>query len=128
MPRAKIIFRELIQDSQEYGSDDEYMVSRVFFDLEFDGETHRGLYANVKQPVGSSFEASPLEVSGPMNYKGPFNMQCFQEAAERYYRGLVGSQGRAIRISGATTLRMWNNRYSQDASFECECDKAGGSW
>src|ERR1019366_798822 len=117
MPHAKIIFRKLIQDSQEYGSDDEYMVSRVFFDLEFDGETKRGLSANVKQPVGSSFETSPLEVSGPVNHKGPFNMQCFQQAAERYYRGLVGSQGHMIRISGATNIRMRNNRYQQNAVF-----------
>ena len=54
MPHAKITFHELIQDSQDYGSNDEHMVSRVFFDLEFDGETKRGLYAHVKQPVGSS--------------------------------------------------------------------------
>jgi len=43
MPPARIVFSELIQDSQDYGSDDEYMVSRVFFVLEFEGETHRGL-------------------------------------------------------------------------------------
>jgi hypothetical protein len=129
MPHAKITFHELIQDSQDYGSDDEHMVSRVFFDLEFDGEIKRGLYAHVKQPVGSSFETSPVEVSGPVNCKGPFNMQCFQQAAEPYYRGLVGSQGSGIRISGgATNIRMRNNRYRQDAVFECEFDKAGGSW
>jgi hypothetical protein len=32
--KAKVTFRKLIQDSQEYGSNDEHLVSRVFFDLE----------------------------------------------------------------------------------------------
>jgi len=128
MPPARIVFRELIQDSQDYGSDDEYMVSRVFFDLEFEGETHRGLYANIKQPVGSSFETSSLEMSGPMNYKGPFNMLAFQQAAERYYRSLFGSQGNAVRTTGASHIRMRNNRYRYDSVFECEINRAGGSW
>jgi len=65
MVPAKISFRELIQDSQDYGSDDEHMVSRVFFDFEIEGSVHSNLYADVKQPVGSSFETAPLEVSRP---------------------------------------------------------------
>jgi hypothetical protein len=128
MPHARIVFRELIQDSQDYGSDDEYMVSRVFFDLEFEGETHRLLYANIKQAVGSSFETSPLEISGPVNYKGPFNMLAFQAAAEGYYRDLFGSQGRAVRTSGASRLRMRNCSYRYESVVECEINKAGGSW
>ena len=34
MKKARVTFRKCIQDSQEYGSNNEYMVSRVFFDLE----------------------------------------------------------------------------------------------
>jgi len=36
--KAKVIFHQCIQDSQEYGSDDEHMVSRIFFILEIGEE------------------------------------------------------------------------------------------
>ena len=120
MPIAKIIFNQLIQDSQEYGSNDEHMVSRVFFDVEFGGEVHRGLFANLKQPVGSSFETSPIEVSAPLNYKGPFNMQCFQRATEEYVRGFIGTQGSGIRVSGGSKVRMQNCTFRKQAIFECK--------
>jgi hypothetical protein len=128
MVPAKISFRELIQDSQDYGSDDEHMVSRVFFDFEIEGSVHSNLYADVKQPVGSSFETAPLEVSRPSDYKGPFNWQCFRDAVEQYYRSLVGSQGRGIRIEGASNIRMRNNRFVQPRVVEYEVDPKGGSW
>jgi len=38
MSKAKVIFHQCIQDSQEYGSDDEHMVSRIFFILEIGEE------------------------------------------------------------------------------------------
>ena len=68
----KVKFNSLLQDSQDLGSDDEHMVSRVFFDLEFRGETFIGLHADVKQTVGARFESAPLEVSKPDGYHGPF--------------------------------------------------------
>jgi hypothetical protein len=91
MAQATIKLQRLVQDSQEYGSDDEHMVSRVFFDLEIDGKKYQGLHCDVKQIVGSSFETAPLEVSALAGYKGPFNHQAFQQVIERYYRSLVGS-------------------------------------
>lgn len=36
--KAKVIFYQCNQDSQEYGSDDEYIVSRIFFTLEIGEE------------------------------------------------------------------------------------------
>ena len=89
MAQAKIKLQRLVQDSQEYGSNDEHMVSRVFFDLEIDDTKYQGLHCDVKQMVGSSFETAPLEVSAPTGYNGPFNHQAFQQIVERYYRGLL---------------------------------------
>lgn len=128
MAKAKVLFRELIQDSQEYGSNDEHMVSRVFFDLEIDGVKHEGLYAKIKQAVGSSFESAPLEVSSPANYKGPFNFDAFRDVVERYYRGLVGGQGSGIRISGGSQIRMRNNRFEPPAIAEFEVQAGRGPW
>lgn len=34
--KAQITFKRLVQDSQDYGSDDEHMVSRAFFDMKIE--------------------------------------------------------------------------------------------
>src|SRR3970040_173173 len=66
MPIAQIMFHKLIQDSQDYGSNDEHMVSRVFFDMKIEDKVYTD-YANIKQPIGSNYEATPLEISKPIN-------------------------------------------------------------
>ena len=86
MLKGKLVFTRVIQDSQDYGSDDEHMVSRVFFDLEVGGDVRRGLYADVKQTVGTSYETAPLEVSFPQGYKGPLDCGVFRSHVETYYR------------------------------------------
>jgi hypothetical protein len=128
MPTAKVLFTHLIQDSQEYGSDGEHMVSRAFFDLDIDGTAHSGLYCDIKQAVGSSFESGPLDVSTPVGYSGPFNHQAFSEIAERYYRSLVGGAGHGIRISGGSNIRMTNNRFNAPMQAEFAVDATGGGW
>ncbi|MEX2162638.1 MAG: hypothetical protein WD823_00125, partial [Sulfuricaulis sp.] len=92
----------------------------------FEGAAHRGLHADIKQPVGSSYETAPLEVSKPANYKGPFNYAAFRDAAEAYYRGLVGSQGGGIRVGGGRNIRMRNNRFAKESVSEFDVDSSGG--
>jgi hypothetical protein len=55
MPKFKVTFHEVIQDSQVFGSNDEHMVSRVFFSLEVDGKRPGDFYADLKQAVGNEF-------------------------------------------------------------------------
>ena len=130
MARARVIFHECIQDSQDYGSDDEHMVSRVFFSLEVGGQRYDGLYVDIKQAVGSSYETGPIEVGSPRGakYRGPFSHQAFSDGVEKYYRSLVGSKGKGIRISGATNIRMRNNRFVQPMTIEFEVSGADVAW
>jgi len=128
MAIAKLFLNKLIQDSQDYGSNDEHMVSRVFFDLEIEGTKYEGLYADIKQPVGSSFESSPLEVSSPANYRGAFNHEAFRSIVEQYYRSLVGAGGSGIHISGGSNIRMRNNTFIQPVAAEFEVQVTGGPW
>ena len=121
MAKVKIIFHECIQDSQEFGSDDEHMVSRVFFSLEADDHRVDNLFADLKQVVGSDFEIDPIEVTAPHNYSGPMNYDAFRKAAEEYFRKHIGSQGSGIRIGeGAKNIRMQNNRFVREESVEFE--------
>ncbi len=106
-------FYRIIQDSQDLGSDDEHMVSRIFFHLEVDGHLYRDLYSNIKQTVGDDFESEPsLEVSGPQGYDGPeINYNSFRNAVEQCFRSHVGSRGTGIRIAPGARVRMQNNIY-----------------
>jgi len=127
MGTAKITFHKCIQDSQDYGSDDEHMVSRVFFTLEI-GDKKLDLHADIKQAVGSSYETGPIEVSPPKGYKGSFNYEAFRDATEKYYRSLVGSSGRGISIQGGTNIRMRNNTFIQEKAVVFEVEESAAGW
>ncbi len=129
MSKVTIHLEKLIQDSQEYGSDDEHMVSRVFFSLEAGGALHGDLYADVKQSVGGSFNSSPLEVSAPHGYEGSLNCEAFRHIIEDYYRSLAGAKGTGIHIgAGASNIRMFNNTFIQSSDVEIEGESSGGGW
>jgi hypothetical protein len=127
--KAHITFKRLVQDSQDFGSDDEHMVSRAFFDMKIEDRSYQDLSVDIKQPVGSNFETSPLEISKPNGYNGLFNHQAFREAVEKYYKGLVGASGSGIRISGgASNIRMRNNTFVRDAHVEFNVSKESPAW
>lgn len=118
IPKIKIIFQQCIQDSQEYGSNDEHMISRAFFTIEVNGQSQGLFFANLKQTVGTSYETGPVEVAGPFRvrkdqvqekYRGPFNYTEFRNATEAYYRQCVGCGARGIRIHGGSNIRMMHN-------------------
>ena len=123
-----MIFHKLIQDNQDYGSDDQHMISREFFTIEIDGHVSKESYVDIKQPVGSDFETTPLEVSKPNGYNGPFNYEAFRQIAEDYYRSLIGSKGSGINISGDGNIRMLNNSYIHQATYEIDVIIESPTW
>ena len=128
MKKAKVTFYKCIQDSQDFGSDDEHMVSRVFFTLETNVEKYSDLYVDIKQTVGSSFETGSIEVSPPRGYEGPFNYNKFRDGVEKYYRDLVGSQGSGIHIAGGGNIRMYGNILEKKATIEFEVSSTHSPW
>ena len=128
MPKAKISLKKLIQDSQEFGSTDEHMISRVFFDLEIEGVVHRDLYTNIKQVVGSPINAEALEVSHPVGYQGPFNFLAFSKIISDYFISLVGQKGNGIHIEAGQNIRMTNNHFQVPLITEFETNNPGGGW
>lgn len=121
MAQARVTFTKAIQDSQELGSNDDYMVSRVFFDLEVNGNTYRDLYADLKQVVGAPYEADNIEVGPPEGYDGLWNAHAFHSAATEYYLSCVGPSAHGIQIGpGASNVRMQNNTFNMEVTVEFE--------
>ena len=118
MKKAIIYFEKCIQDSQDFGSNDEHMISRVYFSLEIEGKKYTGLYANLKQTVGSNFETDPIEVSPPIGYDGTINYAGYRDQVEKYYRSLIGSHGSGIRIVNSSNIRMQNHTFNISRTLE----------
>lgn len=125
MEKIIINFYKCIQDSQEFGSNNEHMVSRLFFEI-----GKNDYHCEVRQPYGSSysFEEDPIEVSVPVELEKLVNYEQFREAAEAYFRSNVGKNGSGINMSNSINVRMMNNTFIKD--FQITIDPAGmsGGW
>lgn len=123
MIKGKLAFSRILQVSQELGSNDEHMVSRVFFDLLVGQEAHRDLYADIKQTVGTSYETAPLEVSFPQGFRGRLSYDQFRRHVEAYYRRAIGSTGMGIHVSGGASITMRNNNFAFPMVVDIEVDE-----
>ncbi len=127
MPEAIIRFSRCIQDSQDYGSDDEHMVSRVFFRLQTDAELFPDLMCDVKQTVGEAFETAPLEVGQPIGYHGSLDYSLFRQAVEDYYRSSLG-RDKAIRIEDGSNIRIRNILVAMETEVRISYTEDSEAW
>jgi hypothetical protein len=127
MAHVRVTLQKCVQDSQDYGSNDEHMVSRVFFVVEADGRRSDG-YVDLKQTVGSDYETGPIEVGAPAGYSGPFDHEVFRREVERYFRDCVGSTASRIRHGPKIEGRMRNNTFMRQHAFEFEATPDKGGW
>jgi len=118
MPKFKVTIHKAIQDSQDFGSSDEHMVSRVFFSLAVDGNPAGDFFADLKQTVGSKFNSSDIEVSIPHGYDGPFDHVRFSDAARDYFSRAFGPGASGFNFGGSSNIRMRNNRFEKDREYE----------
>jgi hypothetical protein len=71
--RVRVKLKKCIQNSQEAGSNDSHMISRVFYEMVVNGNKQGSFYSDITQPVGSEYVAEDLEVTAPNGYKGAFD-------------------------------------------------------
>jgi len=128
MKKAKVTFTQCIQFSQEAGSNDEHMVSRIYFTLEIGKERYQNLYTDIKQTVGSDFQTGAIEVSPPKGYEGPFSYAAFREGAERYYRSSFGAQGTGFNFGSGGKISMRNNVVIKEMVIEFEISSSHSPW
>lgn len=126
--KVTVTFTHCILDSQEYGSDDQHMVSRVFCDIETEGQ-RQSTHVNVKQIVGSDYETGVLEVGLPDSYRGPLKYHHIRDEVEAYYRSLIGRASKGgIRLSGVGRIRMSNINLVKEHKFDMEVDDSWAGW
>jgi hypothetical protein len=130
MEMARIHILQCILDSQEYGSDAEHMISRIFFDITFHNETKHQQFVTIKQTVGSNYETGPIEVSFPDEYKGPFDYEVFRDEVEKYFRSLIGKQGKLVRMNALTkNAHLHNITINSESTFDIPVEPSDkGGW
>jgi hypothetical protein len=118
------------QDSQEFGSDDQHMVSRVYFRMSVDGRPPAEFYVPVKLAVGGNYlAADQLEIGRPSGYGGTFNHDAFAAEVAKYVRTCVGPGARGINFAPGSSVRMMDNRFVIRMPFEFEVpNQTGGTW
>ena len=130
---ANVTFHRCVQNAQDVrlpDSNKDHMNSIVFFTLEVAGRVFDEMSVIISQPFGTDYETEPIEVHPVQGlYRGPFNHAAFSEAVETYYRSLIGSQGRAIRIQGnATSVVMINNIIVKQGTATFSISESSGAW
>ena len=120
MATATVAFRKCVINSQEYGGDDKHLASRVFFDLDIEGEGYANLYVDVRQSKTTDLKEESLEISGPYGYDGPFNCEVFQASLEFYYRQVIGEKGAGwdVLIGGPLQFEGWTIEQEMLVQFE----------
>ena len=120
-------FTKCIVDSQVYGSNNEHMNSRVFFDAERIDELGTKpplkLECTIRQPAGESYsyETSPIEVDTPDELKRKVNHAEFKEAVEIYFKSLVSKDSLVVdmigrdRVGKNPTIRIYDSTFIDEA-------------
>jgi hypothetical protein len=128
----QLTFEAGVQDAQEYGSNDVWMVSRVFFWILREGSppgdfwadlrslagskfdrikiplpanyTGPMAYVDLRQPVGEDFDRAPIEVGAPSGSPLPLNKTEFDNQIVDYFRNLANESATMLRVEEGRVL------------------------
>jgi len=115
---TRVLFHRVVQDAPEFGSTDTLSVSRVFFDLEVDGETFSDLYVNVEELVGGSHTTEEISVGELKAALLPIDRDAFEHAVRSYYQSLVSSAGSGKHLAKDKGFRMQGDELGMEQVIE----------
>lgn len=131
MATGTVIFTSVIQNSQDHGKGDDFMVSRVTFKTQVQGQVREGKWADVKQTVGTERTDGVIEVSVPFEFRGPFVFDKLQQAIQEYYLSSIGpgASGFALPASAPAGVTMINCEAHKVHSVQVELGASiTGTW
>ncbi len=112
MMAATMMFHRVVQDAHEFGSTDSLAVSRVFFDLEVDGEMFSDLYVNVEEAVGSTHSDEEMTVGRLVGVPASIDQEAVERVVREYYRSLVTSAGFGKHLAKDKGFRTFGDELS----------------
>lgn len=115
---ARMMFHRVVQDAPEFGSTDSLSVSRVFFDLEVDGEIFSDLYVDVEELVGSNHASDEIAVGQLKDVSLPVDPNAVERAVKGYYQSLVTSAGFGKHLAKDKGFRSFGDELGMEQVIE----------
>ena len=115
---TRIIFHKVVQDGLEFGSDETRSISRVYFDLEVDGELFDDLYVDVEEPADGTHETEDIVVGQPRGVPTALDLESFEHAVCVYYQNLVTSAGYGKHLAKGKGFRSHGNELGLEQVVE----------
>lgn len=115
----KVMFHRVVQDASEFGSTETLSVSRVYFDLEVDGEKFNDLYVKVEEAVGSSTHTNKeITVGRLVDAPASIDQAALERAVCNYYQSLVSSAGFGKHLAKDKGFRTFGDELKMEQVIE----------
>ncbi len=118
MSTANFFFHGLFPDCIEADEDTGRQICKVLFDVDFEGEFHSHLLADL-WPIEEGDGIPTFEV----RYDLPFNCDDFSKTAVQYYQQVMGPQSTTISHSGPKGMNPRNNVFRAQWQIALEASK-----
>ena len=136
MARLIVRVKYFVYNATEFGSNDDIIVSRIFYDMSVNGQKRGEFYSDLTHRV-DTLEPEAIEVTHPSGYTGPFNhVRCkacmsacstvlidtkrmvgrptFADKLIAYYQGIMS------RSLGASSMQRANQRIIMPVEVEVQ--------
>jgi hypothetical protein len=122
MTKFTVEFEGIVVKSQEAGSTDDHMVSRVAFLLYVEGQRKGQFFTDLKQTVGAPMSSEAIEVGPPKGYDGPFEQNKFASAARDYFLDAIGPRGKVYQFASTAHVNIEDSivEMPRTVNFESE--------
>ena len=109
MQNINIYSNKCVHDSQEFGSNNSHIISRVYFNLQVDDKGFSDLSVDISHQSSDLFNATNLKIE---NYCGPqdlssFDYEVLNDSIEYYYRDLMTHEIMTSMVN-STEMRIRN--------------------
>jgi hypothetical protein len=99
--------------------DDERVASRVFFNLDIDGDNYEDVYVEVRELPKSGVHERFLQISELHGYEGQLNYEVLRGSIEFYFRQVTGGKESGIDTRGKfLALTDWTIEQEMVVQFE----------
>ena len=119
MGTATVAFRKCVFNRPAAQWEQDSLTSRVYFDLDIDGQGYANVYVDVRQSDPLRVKDQPLEISDLYGYNGPLNFDVFCGSVEFYLSQVLGGKKSMFSSEGCfLPLADWTIEQEMLVQFE----------
>jgi len=122
VPTANFFFHGLFPDHIEANEGTGKQISKVLFDVDFEGKFHSHLLADLWLLEEEQWEEDHIPIY-EVRYELPFHCEDFSKTVVQYYQQVMGPQSTTISHSGPKGMNPSNNVFRAQWQVELPAHK-----